>query len=736
MFSLRHNQNDLQAGFGLALVILPLALAIGVASGAPMLSGVLTAIVGGLLTSILRSSSITINGPSAGMAAVVVSGVLLLGEGDPIIGFRYFLGATVLAGILQLIGSFLRLGESADIIPSAAIHGMLAGVGVLLFTSQLPIALGLISVQFTSPIDTLSNIPSYILDANPLIVLISILSVFIIYNYKKISTYIKVPLPILIVLATTPIILFFDFNNSQDLSVAGYEISIGPQYLLRFPEHLTGLFTFPLFDKINTVSFWSIAFNIAILSSIETIISSKAVDKLDTARRKTNLNKELFAVGLSNCTLGIIGGLPLITAIPVYNGGRTKLSNIYYGIFLIIFIIFLAPFIQYISQACLAILLIFTGYKLASPKMILDTYKRGDDQFLIFISTLTASISIGLIEGIVVGILTTLFIHFAKSNMGYKQFWGFLIKPAIRNNSTENNYEYYLYLEGIINFVNIPKLKRTLRSLSEEKHIVLDMSNARLIDYTALEYLHEEARLYDIPYSQFELIGLEAHDASSRHPNATRVLPDNKKPQLTQRQESLAKISKQFNGTFWPEINWDNQRFKGYYLFQNRTIEYRSNTAKGNYKMFFEWESCDITFKDTILFSNQERHTTVMLLHLPFNAPKFILHNKSSLTTTIKKGVEYYPVSFMHNRDFDHQFYVTGESPEHLLDFLDESILNFLLENPDYKIESNGSTILMCKDMRFATPSSVSKRHEFSQEFISYLMAAWKKQPLDLKTLL
>jgi hypothetical protein len=235
----------------------------------------------------------------------------------------------------------------------------------------------------------------------------------------------------------------------------------------------------------------------------------------------------------------------------------------------------------------------------------------------------------------------------------------------------------------------------------------------------------------------FELVGLGAHDAYSRHPNATRILPSDKKPQLNKRQISLRELSEKNNGTFWPEVRWDFQQLKDFDFFKSRTVEYTFNIAKGNYKMFFEWQTCDITFEEGSTFSNQERYTSVSILHLPFNAPKFVLQREVLLDKIgVKLALKEEDINMDKHPGFSEKFLLEGSDPEAVRKFFNQPLIEYLNENPNYHIECNATMLLIFKEMRFATPSAMTHLHEFSNELAEILLESWKAQPLDLEAML
>jgi MFS superfamily sulfate permease-like transporter len=736
----RYFKDDITAAIGLALVVLPIALGIGVASGTTPIAGVLSAIVGGVVASFFRGSHVTINGPSAGLIGVMLAGGIALSDDTGALsGFNYLLAATIVAGIGQMILGVLRFGEIVDIAPSASVNGMLAAVGLMIIGTQFHTILG-VNINYESAFENLGSIPNSFLQLNPIVTGIGLIAVLVLILHDKLEIKLiqNIPAPVWVILFTLPVVYYFDFFETHYISMFGTAAKVAPEYLVDIPESLSSYWVYPDFGKVTQVSFWLVSLSILVISTIETLVSAKVVDRLDPLNRHSNLNKELFAAGICSVVAGGIGGLPVITAIPVYSGSKTRWANFYYGIILILLVVLLDDIIRVIPLSALAVLLVYTGYKMAKPKVWVSTYKKGDDQFLIFLTTLLATLVYGLLIGLVVGILTTLFTHFVKSNLSRQQFFKYLLNPSIESDRNDNTHERYIRLKGIVNFVNIPILKKVLRhSAKTEKHIIVDMSHTRLADYTVLEYLQDDAPRYDLTDITFEIVGLGAHDATSRHPNATRILPADKKPQLNQRQKGLKELTEEKNGNFWPEVRWDYNQLTDFKLFKSRAIEYTFNTAKGHYKMFFEWETCDITFRESGLFLNKGRHTSVAILHLPFNAPTFVLQEEVLADRIgVKLALRDEDINFENYPNFSNRFLLQGKDEAGIRKFFNNILIEFLEEHPYYQLECNGAMLLILKDMRFSSPLEMKRLHDFSQQLAEILLESWKSQPLDLEALL
>jgi MFS superfamily sulfate permease-like transporter len=724
----RNLKDDLMAAFSMALVTIPLALGIAIASDAPILSGVWSAIIGGLVATALRSSHLAVNGPATGLIVVVLAGVNHFGGG--LLGFGVVLAATIVAGGLLVLAGLLRLGRLADTFPTAVVQGLLAAIGLMILGRQMHVALGAQQIGVTS-YEILLDVPNSFFRLNPIIAIIGLgsLAILIFHNMVTNRWLQMIPATIWVIIFAVGAMFAFNLGEAHDYTTFGQTFNISPDvHLVSLPDKLLDTICFPVFDQVGRVEFWILSATIAVFVFIETLMSGKIVDNIDPLKRHTNLNRELVAVGISNMVAGGLGALPIITAIPLYNGAKTKMSNFYHGLILLILAAIFSLFAITLPLAALAALLVYTGYKFAAPKLLKDTYRKGDDQLLVFLATLLTSVNYGLLTGIGMGLVVALLIHQTKSNISPKQFLSFLFRPVITTKRRSSG-ELSIRSQGVLNFVNILSLKKILREAAAEKHIIMDLSHTRLVDFTVLQYLSEEAEILDIPNVQFDIIGLDTHASSSRHPYSMRVLPEDQKPQLSKRQVALKELTEQYEGEFFPEIRWDVNQLREFIFFRTRKIDYKLNVAKGLYGMFFDWESCDIAFDEGVLFANQERHTSVVLLHLPFNAPVFVLEREMLIDRIAMKN----DINFIEFNHFSEKFLLQGTDRNAIEDFFTPELIQFFEKNDTYHIESNGTMLLVFKQMSFANAGDMQNMHTFSEKLAKVLVGNLKKQAQSLK---
>ena len=520
-------KNDLMAALSVSLVALPLALGIALASDVPAIAGVYSAIVGGMVTTFFRGSYVGINGPAAGLIAVILSGLLVLEDGTGN-GFRYILGALVISGIIQTLFGLFRLGKWGNIIPSAVINGILAAVGIIIMAKQIHIALG-VDTQAKSVIGILLDIPNSLLMFNPIVTILSVLCILLLFFYSTINSRLfqRIPSQLWVLVIAIPYAYFWGFQRDQEIGFIGKSVEVGPRFLIDIPNDLIEGIVFPSFSRIDSWGFWMTVLSITLISSIETLAIAKAVDKLDPYKRKTDLNKDLIGLGLGNLVCGLIGGLPIITVIVrssvnIHNNAKTKWSNLYHSIIILLFVLILAPLMQQIPLAALAAILVFTGFKLASPKVFQNAYDQGLEQLIFLGGTLFITLYAGMLWGILGGIILTFLIHILLSGMPLGQFYRSVKKSGAILTNQEGIYG--LKVQGIVNFMLINKINGLIETVPLDAQLKVNLSAAKLVDLTVLENLEDYKRKFEFMGGVFKITGLEHHMASSNHPLALKRL--------------------------------------------------------------------------------------------------------------------------------------------------------------------------------------------------------------------
>ena len=475
--SKRDLKYDLPASIVVFLVALPLCLGIAMASGAPLFAGVLTGVIGGIVVGAISGSPLSVSGPAAGLTVIVFSAIQKLGA------YETFLLAVLLAGIIQLILGVVKAGMIGNYFPSSVILGMLAAIGITIILKQLPLAFGMTETH-AFEMDNGGGIAAYadtvFSSINLGATIICLLSLAVLIFWPSIKYLNKMPAPLMVVLLGVG--LGYAFQGTDMALFANHFVSIPA--VSSFVE-FKGLFIFPDFAQITNKEVWVVAVTIAIIASLETLLSLEAVDKLDPFKRNSPTNRELVAQGIGNMTSGFLGGLPMTSVIVrssanVNSGGRTRQSAIFHGLWLLVALLAIPTIINLIPLACLAAILLHTGYKLAKPALFQQMFRKGLDQFIPFATTVVAIVFTDLLTGVGIGILVATF-YILRANM----------QNAYKFEITEEQTA-VLTLAEEVSFLNKVPIQQKLYSLPKSvEKVVINGENSKFIDKDVLEVLKD-----------------------------------------------------------------------------------------------------------------------------------------------------------------------------------------------------------------------------------------------------
>ncbi|MDM1764176.1 MULTISPECIES: solute carrier family 23 protein [unclassified Acinetobacter] len=489
--------SDLLSGLVVFLVALPLCLGIASASGAPLISGIIAGVIGGIVVGFLSGSHISVSGPAAGLAAIVLTQL------DHLNGnYQAFLFCLVLAGILQMVFGVLRVGTFSNFIPTNVILGLLAAIGIILILNQFPILVGLeISLLKMS---WLANTESILNKFDAGACLIGLISIAIILLWDK-SPLKKLPLPsaLLAVMVAGGLNYLF--------TLFGSSLAVRSEHLIHLPNIISGtetIFSFPDFSYWNNSVIYTGAITLAVVASLETLLNLEAADKMDQQKRTSPQNRELLAQGVGNTLSGLIGGMPITSVIVrssvnATSGSKTKNSAIFHGVLLIVALLILTPLINLVPLASLAAILILTGFKLASPHLFKRLYSQGWKQFLPFIVTVVAIVATDLLVGIIIGLVLSAVI-ILKNNL--KRGVRIIHETHLHGKLTR------IELAPNISFLNRSALVSALDKIQDGETVIVDASNTYYIDpdvYQVIkDFKDERAQKHQI---NFKLIGFKSH---------------------------------------------------------------------------------------------------------------------------------------------------------------------------------------------------------------------------------
>jgi len=525
-------RSDVISGFLVFLIALPLCLGIAMASGFPPQAGLITAIIGGLIVSRLNGSFVTVTGPAAGLIVVILDSVHALGEGDAMAGYRFTLAAIVCASVIQIAMGLLKAGKLSAFFPASAVHGMLAAIGIIIMAKQIHVMLG-VKPNADSLFATIGAIPSSFRDMNPEVAIIGFVGLLLLIAWTAVRsrTLKMIPAPLLVVLIGMGLGHWFDLAHEHKYLflpntafLAHQEYAIGPKFLVTIPENFFKGFAFPDFSMIAKPVFWQQVLTICLVGSLESLLSATAVDKLDTYKRASDLNRDLAAVGAGNLLCGLVGGLPMIAEIVrssanVNNGAKTGWANFFHGAFLFVFVAAFPRLIHEIPLSSLAALLVFTGFRLASPMEFKKTWSIGADQLAVFVITIVGVLATDLLIGVLIGIVAEFALHVVRGVSN-----GFDLHDVFKLHSdiARRQDGVHVAIRGAAFFANYISLKSDLAKLPKGLALVFDVSGAAMIDHTVMEYLHHFCEDYDRSGGSARIDGLHCHVAATDHPLASR----------------------------------------------------------------------------------------------------------------------------------------------------------------------------------------------------------------------
>ena len=708
---LLHNfRSDFLAAISVSLVALPLGLGVAAASGAPPIAGLISAIIGGVVATPFRGSHLAINGPAAGLIAVILSAIYSLDDGSGQT-LNYVLAAICVAGLVQVLLGILRLGKIAEIIPSSVIQGIMVAIGIIIFSTQIHIAMGT-DPEGRGTIVLLKEIFTQLPNIHPIIMSISIIGVIILVIVPKIQSRLLHFFPASLWVLVVAVIAAYAFNffETHTIDFAGHSYAVGPSQLITIPDNILEAIMFPNFDRIGDFKFWIAVLSITLIASIQTLAMAKAVDKLDPYKRKSNLNKDLIGVGLATAVSGAIGGLPIITVIVrstvnVNNNAKTKWSNFYHGVLIILFIFLLAPVIQKIPLAALAAILVYIGFRLASPKVFKKIYEMGIEQLIFMIVTISITLYSNLLLGIIGGTLFTLLVHILLSRMPIGEFFSETFSD--KTNILLNNHGgYTMQVEGVANFLKIPMISKLTSEISPGSDVSIDLSKTRLVGMTFMEYLIDFLKMHETTGGKVHIKGLDGHVSSSTHNRALKISLSSLAKKLSPRQIRLQNLANENQYEYVSDVEWNTSYLKNFHFFEVRQIERKSNCVRGKLEdLGMNWEICDVTFSEGAAFTAEVFNTTVMVLRLNKDVPLFSMEKEGVFEKIFDRVMAfsgYKDIDFEMFTGFSKKFLLMGKNEQEIRKFFDKKLIKFFETRQVYHIESNGEALLIFDKFKLA----------------------------------
>jgi MFS superfamily sulfate permease-like transporter len=720
-------KSDIVSGFLIFLIAMPLCLAISKASGFPPIAGIYTAIIGGMIVSFFMGARVTIKGPAAGLIAIAVGAVEELGRGDNMKGYQLTLAVIVVASLIQVLFGYLKAGKLGDFFPASAVHGMLAAIGIIIISKQIPVLLGAKAIG-KEPLELLAEIPYLLSNMNPEVAFIGIVSLLILFAMPliKIKQLRVVPPSMIVLLLAVPLAVYYDFAHEHDYTLAHINYHIIPGNLLvQLPDTFLGGVQFPDFSEVFSIVSIKYIIMFALVGSLESILSAKAIDILDPFKRKSDLNKDLLAVGVGNLAAGAIGGLPMISEIVrssanINNGAKTRWANFFHGVFLLAFVALAASLIEMIPNTALAAMLIYTGYRLASPKEFQKTWAIGWDQLIIFVVTIIVTLATDLLIGIFAGVAAQFLIHIMH---------GASIQKMFKSNFeiTRDGEDYMVKVKDAAIFSNYLSFKKCLDKIEPGKKVIFNFSEAKIVDHTLLEHLHHFEEDYHNSGGHVVMHGMGKHKAHSGHPLATRKISASSlskmEIKLSPRQITLRDFSEEGDFVFYPMTIRNMKKYKDFPIEKGARIVYEENVLS-RYDEYGKVEISDITVTEGAGAAQHDSKITVAhVSDLELTMPDFALEPESLFTklSEISFGRD---INFGDHPVFSKKYYLRGENENDVRNFFSPQILAFLERHEDMHIESHRSKLLIYMKRDLLTVEETREVLQFVEAFVKCITIA------------
>ena len=670
----------------------------------------------------MTNSQLTIKGPAAGLIVIALGAVEELGGGDQTKGYQLTLAIVVVSGLLQVVFGLLKSGKLGDFFPSSVIHGMLAAIGIIIMSKQIHIAMGVVP-EGKEPFSLIEEIPSSFANMNPEVAIIGLISMLVLFLHPLIKNRVlnRIPAPLLVLAVAIPLGFYFDLSHEHDYDLGSLHFHINPAQLLvalpsDFFESIVDGTSLPDFSQIMSPVSIKYIFMFAMVGSVESMLSAKAIDTLDPQHRKSNMNRDLIAVGIGNTLAGFIGGLPMISEIVrssanINNGGKTKMSNFFHGLFLFIFALLAATLIQKIPTAALSAMLVYTGFKLASPKEFIKVKEIGYDQLLLFVVTLVVTLLTDLLIGVAAGIVLKVALHL-MNGASWKDLF------AVRYFVNDTNGEKVFKLKGITAFTNYLGFKALLDKENRNTTVQLDFKNVKLVDHTFIENLHHMQNEFIQSGGRMMLTGFEKHNFQSLHPLAARKLIIN--PFIKGNDDTMSKRELMFSGIAQKNgLNFERTAslslvrpyLSSFAIFKIFTDARHFIIGS---KKYYDLLICDIEYKSVGDFSVEKKEATLAIIQKLDGVilPEFYVQPFTPIMDLSSK-YDFEKISLANVQSFD----VYGKVQADLDAFFTPELVT-LIKNSDYTVVSKRGSVLVTRDLnKLNREVSVLKLIDFIEKF-------------------
>jgi MFS superfamily sulfate permease-like transporter len=723
-----HWKTDLNAGLWVFMFSLPISLAIAQASNFPVSSGLITAIIGGVVVSFLSGSPLSIKGPSISLVVVMGWAVLELSP-FPSTGLHYALATLVLAGAIQLLMGMLRLGKWFSLIPNPVIYGVISGISAVVFVQQLYLLSGVTDFVLPS-LWLILELPTRFLSANTKVLAIGFTILGILFLPSILGQRFSKNLPGVF----WAMLIGIGFGIYFNLPEKGIN-------LMYVPQTWSDLFIQADYSMIFTLRSLEYAFLIALISSVESQLNTWDTEILDVWRRKSSMNRELVVLGIGNLLCGLLGGIPMISTVEnstlnINQKARTYWSGVFQGLMLLAFMALGLWTLRYLPHVSLVAILIYAIYQLNSPKLYKGIWETGKEQFLIFGVAFLLTLFLGIWIGLLGGVIFALAVYSSLSN----SVWSLLYAPI--EISMKGKSKVKIDIHGAALCTNYLSIQNRLQKLLNNERIIIDLSACEVVEHGFLEQIYQFAYWHNLNDGRMELQGLKNHSPTSKHPLATLKKNDPDKPKgnryfknlenlLNERQLDLQAVAATNNTTLETNLTYDGVVLQGFAFARGYEIRYRENKflkfLNGN-----PFEFCDVFLSRGLRMSDRNHKMSVCLLTvMDLPLPDFNLQQEY-LMDRMWQSIGYEDINFSDFPLFSQNYLLNGEKEKEIREVFSPVVVQFLEQHLflGLNMEVKNNRVLIYKAQCLLQQTEIEDFIEFTEKFLEVLK---QSEPVELE---
>ncbi len=733
----KHWKADLLSSVFVFVMALPFCLSVAFGAELPIMSGVITALVGGLLINFMGGAPMSIKMPTIGLIPIIIWGVHHLGGEYQDISFELWLAVLVLAGIVQVLIGLLRVGDYLALIPDVVIYGLLSTIAIDIFARQLHYLVGVVPSSETT-LGLLLDFPfSLIYQSKPDLIFISVICLGIMFfstTYRKRHESLM-PVTMAVLLVGVVMAWYLDIASKY-----------GAQYLVTLPKDgFIHHFQLPDFERIYTWEAIEVALVVALFCSLESLLNVKSVEAIDFYRRKSKHNKELIALGIGNILCGLLGGMPMSSsmsqsATSINSGAKTRWAGFFVALYLGLFLVTLASLVSILPWVVFSAILVYLSHSLLSKKLIQNIKNIGNDQLIIYLSTMVFTLLGGMLMGLIAGWVISL---------GISLYLGASLKHLFRADikiiSLSDKKKKIIIKSAALasNYLNI---YRQIADIEEDNQIYLHLSKSDVIDYSFMELVYQHPYNYDTSSGSIEIQGVEDHKILSEHPLSTRIIKDKTKKnrnidenltRFNERQLDVLAVASINNAKLRPNLTYDANKLQGFSFSLGYDLKYRENKFSKNYLSTSYPKPTKIEFSDVFLsrglrMSEQSRHVSVILItDLQCHLPNFTL-DKEGILSKMLQTVGYKDINFEHFPRFSEHYLLKGRDEAAIRTLFNDDLLSFFETYDEFSVECKFDKILIHKDMDLMNRTEMADAIVFVELFLQLL---YKETTQEVATL-